>query len=152
MPTKIRTPGLRRGAPKGATNGMPPFEPTPKQREMVALWSAYGTPQQKMADKLHISLDTLVRHFRAEIDHGIETANAELGGVLYNEAKKGNVRALEQWFDRRGGAQWKRRVNQEHTGADGGPIQYQELSDEEIDAKLNALRTGTIGDEQATTH
>lgn len=153
MPTKTRTPGLKRGAKTGE-QGQKAFVPTEKQREWVQLQSAYGTPQQRMADKIPggpISLDTLVRHFRAEIDEGIKTANAELGGVLYREAKKGNVRAIEQWFDRRGGPDWKRKVAQEHSGPDGGPIRYSDLSDEELDAKLKLLSEGKDVDGADTT-
>lgn len=153
MPRKTINPGTdRRGAAKGSQNGQVPFVPTEKQREFVELQSAYGTPQEKIASNAifrtakfpdGISMITLTRHFRKEIDEGIEAANATLGGVLFLEAKKGNVRALEQWFDRRGGAKWKRKVAQEHSGPDGGPIRYSDLTDEEIDAKLQALTTGS---------
>ena len=148
MPKKtINADVDRRGSRKGQDKQVE-FVPTDEQREFVTLQAGFGTPQEKIAaNKVFrtkdfpdgISLSTLTRHFRLELDEGVELANAELGGVLFAEAKKGNVRALEQWFDRRGGPKWKRRVNQEHTGADGGPIKYQDLSDEEIDAKLKAL-------------
>lgn len=153
MPRKTINPGTdRRGAVKGAQNGQVPFVPTQKQREFVELQSAYGTPQEKMAAHkiFHsrefpdgISMITLTRHFRKEIDSGIEVANAQLGGVLFLEAQKGNVRALEQWFDRRGGAAWKRKVAQEHSGPDGGPIRYSDLTDEELNAKLKAMTEGS---------
>jgi hypothetical protein len=124
------------------------IEFTDKQREEVALLAAYGTPYEKICKhKIFrtrerpdgISEDTLVKYFRPQLDKGLEYANAELGGVLFLEAKKGNVRAIEQWFDRRGGQQWKRKVAQEHSGPDGGPIRYTDLTEEELDAKLEAL-------------
>jgi hypothetical protein len=125
------------------------FIPTQKNREQVSLWAAYGKSQEWMANKLKISEDTLLNHFRKEIDEGIEYANSELGGVLYMEAKKGNIRALEQWFDRRGGHKWKRITGQEHSGPEGGPIRYTEMTDEELDARLKQL-TSEDGSEDET--
>lgn len=133
----------RRGARKGRS-GQEPFVATQKERENVSLWSAYGHTYEWMCARIKrngrpISEDTLVRHFRTEIDEGVKYANAELGGVLYAQAKSGNVRALEQWFDRKGGADWKRRTEQARTGADGGPIRYSDVSDEELDRRLREL-------------
>lgn len=149
MPRKtINTDIDRRGAAKGSQNGQEAFVPTEKQRDKVIELAATGTPQERIgAHKFFrnrkyphgISLSTLTRHFREELDKGAIYANAKVGGVLFNQALDGNVRAIEQWFDRRGGQEWKRRVTQEHSGPDGGPIRYSDLSDEELDAKLKAL-------------
>lgn len=117
--------------------------PTEKQRELVAIWAAWGKSKEWMCNKLKISEPTLNNHYKKELEEGLEYANAELGGVLFNEARKGNVRALEQWFDRRGGEKWKRKTAQEHSGPGGGPIRYTDLSDEELDAKLKALTNGS---------
>jgi len=145
----------RRGAPKGSQEGVSKFIPTENQREYVALHAAYGTPYVKICSGKPfrsrqrpdgISEDTLVRHFRAELDEGLEIANAQLGSALFNQAKSGNVRAIDSWFDRRGGNKWKRVVGKELGGPDGGPIRYSDMSDEEIDARLEQLEKKKDGD------
>lgn len=143
----------RRGSRKGRS-GQEPFVPTEKERESVRLWAAYGHTYEWMCKRIkrngkEISEDTLVRHFRKDIDEGVKFANAQLGGVLFAQAKGGNVRALEQWFDRKGGPEWKRKVAQEHSGPDGGPIRYQEMTDEDINRRLKELEERDHGGDSA---
>lgn len=143
----------RRGARKGRS-GQEPFVATQKERESVSLWAAYGRTYDWMCSRIKrngqaISEDTLVRHFRKEIDEGVKYANAEIGSVLFDQAKGGNVRAIEQWFDRKGGPEWKRKVAQEHSGPDGGPIRYSDATDEELDRRLKELEAKGNGSTSA---
>lgn len=140
-------PDRRKTAARLPSGRIAKFEPTEKQREFVALESAYGKSMEWICNHLPgakgICEVTLRQYFRKELDEGVEYANAQLGGVLFAQAKAGNIRALEQWFDRKGGSAWKRKVAQEHSGPNGGPIQYTDLTDEEIEAKLKALTEGS---------
>ena len=95
-----------------------------------------------MAVRIGINVDTLRKHFRAELDEGTDFANSALGEVLYRKALTGDVKSMENWFDRRGGAKWRKRTASETSGPDGGPIQVaamarrdlSHLTTEEIEA------------------
>jgi hypothetical protein len=144
----------RKTTPRDSKGRIIPFVPTEKQREFVALEAAYGKSLEWICNHLpgakgQLCEQTLKTHFQKEIDEGVDYANAQLGGVLFAQARAGNVRALEQWFDRRGGTTWKRKVTQEHSGPDGGPIRYSDLSDEELEAKLNELRQASNGNDSS---
>ena len=76
-----------------------------------------------MADRIGVNVDTLRKHFRAELDEGTDFANAALGEVLYKKALMGDTKCIENWFDRRGGSEWRKRTASETSGPDGGPIQ-----------------------------
>jgi hypothetical protein len=136
--------GTRAGKGGGGRIGQPPFKATDKQRELVLSHAACGTPRHIIADEIGISEDTLTRHFRKELDDGLPRANARLGGVLFKAAEKGDMRALEQWFDRRGGAEWKKKTALEHSGPNGAPIEYRDLSDEELEARIAAKLNGNV--------
>jgi DNA invertase Pin-like site-specific DNA recombinase len=65
-----------RGTPPGAGTiapahggriGNPPFQPTEEQRQTVLTYAKVMS-QEMIADALDISVDTLVRHFRKELD------------------------------------------------------------------------------------
>lgn len=68
------------------TRGRPPFDPTEEQRLHVKLHTAYGTPQRAIAEILHITLPTLRRHFKRELDIGNHEANATVANSVYQQA------------------------------------------------------------------
>lgn len=109
------TPTKRKG-------GNPPFVATEHQRRLVMIGAAAGHTQITIAARLRISVDTLQRHLKAEFDEGRDFANSSVGEVLLKEALKGDVKAIEQWLDRRGGREWRRRTANEQSGPGGGPI------------------------------
>ena len=104
--------------------------------------SAAGHTQATMAGRIGINVDTLRKHFRAELDEGTDFANSALGEVLYRKALSGDIKAIENWYDRRGGSGWRKRTASETSGPDGGPIQVaatarrdmSHLSTEEVEA------------------
>ena len=122
--------------------GRPSFLATDGQRKMVMILCASGHTQATMAVRIGINADTLRKHFRAELDEGTDFANSALGEVLYRKALTGDVKSMENWFDRRGGAKWRKRTASETSGPDGGPIQIaatarrdmSHLSTEEVEA------------------
>ena len=103
--------------------GRPPFAVTGEQRKLVMILCAAGHTQATMAVRIGLNVDTLRKHFRAELDEGTDFANSALGEVLYRKALSGDIKAIENWYDRRGGAGWRKRTASETSGPDGGPIQ-----------------------------
>src|SRR5579883_3170244 len=121
----------RRGCPPGAGQftrengskfGNPEFVPTDEQRRATMLAAAAGHSQETIAARLNISLSTLKRHLLAEFNEGKGYANGCVGEVLLRAALAGDVKAIDSWFDRRGGPHWRRITGHEQTGKDGGPI------------------------------
>ena len=45
------------------------------------------------------------------------------------------------WLKNRRSAEWRDKTQQEHTGANGGPIKYEEIPTEQLLAKLKALQS-----------
>ena len=76
-----------------------------------------------IAVRVGVNVDTLRKHFRAELNEGTDFANSALGEVLYRKALSGDIKAIENWYDRRGGSGWRKRTASETSGPDGGPIQ-----------------------------
>lgn len=85
--------------------GRPPHEPTPEARERVRELTGLGATQPFIAARLNISEDTLQRHYRAELDQGVEDLNSQVAGSLFSNAKSGNVAAQIFWLKTR--ARWK---------------------------------------------
>jgi hypothetical protein len=74
--------------------------------------------------------------------------------TLVDVAEKGvsesaRVTAATALLDR---AYGRPRQSHEHTGADGGPIEYANLSDEELEARIVARITGKPDRNSLTTH
>lgn len=135
-----------RGAKARGKIGNPPFVATKEQREIVIMGSACGRTHAMIAELLGISDDTLTRHFRKELDEGLEVVNARLGNKLYEGALSGDAKKLEMWFDRRGGPNWRKKTGVEHSGPNGAPIEYHDLSDEELDARIaTAMASHAVG-------
>jgi hypothetical protein len=112
---------------KGKPSGRQPFVPTPEQRKLVELYTAFGTPQAQI--RLHIlnekgrpiSAQLLNRTFRLEIRRGLSSATAKMAGKLFSMGMGGNVVACIFWLKTRGG--WKENLGRiEQTGPDGAPL------------------------------
>lgn len=116
----------KRGTPKGAGTvrasggkiGNPPFEATAEQRKLVESHAAVGTPHEIIAELLDISADTLVRHFRKELDQGLARMNSRIGGLVAKAALGGCKTRQIFWMKTRAG--WATR--HELSGPGGGPI------------------------------
>jgi DNA-binding CsgD family transcriptional regulator len=102
--------------------GNPRFQPTDEQRRLTMILAAAGHTQAVIAARLGISTDTIQRHLAAEFAEGRGFANASIGEVLFKEAMKGDVKAIAEWFDRRGGDEWRKLTRSELSGPGGTPI------------------------------
>lgn len=153
-----------------------PFEPTDEQRRQVEAFAGYGLPQEEMCGLIvnpttgrPITLKTLLKHFRAELDTGMARANARVAESLFRQATgapaqydaEGRQVRAEQppvvaasifWLKARAG--WKERDVHELTGADGGPIEIDDARAKLADrisrlAGARAAREGAPEPEQA---
>jgi hypothetical protein len=123
------------GRPKGSH-----WQPTKEERLLIELAVAAGYTQGQIATQLGKSVDSLQRHCRSELDSGAFRANVKVSGALFTKAMKGDTTAMIWWEKTRRGLKDLSRT--EHTGKDGGPIEYASLSEEEIDARIAAIVAG----------
>lgn len=96
----------------------PPHEPTPEMRQLVQLHATIGTKSENIARIIGIDAKTLRKHYRDELDLGMDKANATIGGALFNKAKSGDTAAQIFWMKTR--ARWAER--HELSGPDGAAI------------------------------
>lgn len=94
--------------------------PTEENKRLVKTLSAVGIRHEDIATKIDISSDTLVKHYKRELDDGRVDANAAIGRSLYEQAKTGNTTAMIFWLKTRAG--WKETERHEIAGADGGEL------------------------------
>ena len=118
--------------------GRPPHEPTPALRRLVEHHAATGTLHRQIAELLQLSLNTLKKHYREELDLGLARANAVVSGTLFAEAKRGNITACIFWMKTRGG--WRETAKVEHAGVPGEPIEIRPALAELTAAERDALR------------
>jgi hypothetical protein len=117
--------------------GRPAWVATPKDRETVKAMVAYGIKQIEIAAVVGISVPTLEKNFRAEIDTGAAQANATVAASMFRMATVGHpvhVRfaAAAFWLKCRAG--WKETSTLEIIK----PVS--EMSAEEIAARLQIER------------
>jgi hypothetical protein len=151
--------GDARGTPRGAGTvapahggliGNPRFVPTDEQRLKVrTLAKTFPTHSQHLiAVLLGISDDTLTRHFKDDLELGRAEMLAAIGSQMIQRAidaetidgkgqkvAKGDLDAQKFILARLGG--WTTKV--EMTGKGGGPIEYSNMTEEEIDRRIAEL-------------
>ncbi|MHC2251022.1 hypothetical protein ACVILK_000714 [Bradyrhizobium embrapense] len=76
--------------------GRPAFKPTKAQRTKVEEWIACGMSQDECARVLGISTPTLAKSFPDEIATGVAKKRAEVVGLLFKQAKKGNATCIKK--------------------------------------------------------
>ena len=97
---------MRGGEREGS--GRKPHDPTKASRDTVRLHAAIGTPQEDVARLLKIDVKTLHKYYRDELDLGLASANAQVGGALYNKAIGGDTTAMIFWLKCRAGFREKK--------------------------------------------
>jgi hypothetical protein len=102
------------------TKGTSRFKATDEQRKLVEQMAAFGVSQEQIAGVLGVSVDTIQRHFRKEIDTAATRANTRVAGALYKNAMEGNVSAQIFWMKTRG--KWREVHDVEVSGKDGSGI------------------------------
>ena len=113
----------KRAAVAAAANGHPiTLVPTDEERRAVRVMVGAGLGQEDIARLLNISVDSLARHFRADLDAGNAAVLREVAGELFRKAMSdhpGAVTAAIFWLKARGG--WRDSTNVDLTSA-GQPI------------------------------
>jgi hypothetical protein len=84
-------------------------KPTDAMRKTVRDHAIVGTPQENICAILGISVPTLHKHYRQELDTARDTANAAIGGALYTKAMGGDTAAMIFWMKTR--ARWRETVD-----------------------------------------
>jgi hypothetical protein len=97
----------------------PEFEPTEEARSQVRQLSGRGVPHKDIAHLVGISIPTLHKHFRDDLDIGMAEANATVSGRLFAMTET-NVAAAIFWSKARLG--WSEKHQVEVSGPDGGPV------------------------------
>ena len=92
-------------------------KPTDDSKKLVRSLSAVGIRYVDIAHKLDITDDTLVKHYKKDLEDGRIDANASIGQTLFQQAKDGNTSAAIFWLKTRAG--WKETQTHEIMGADG---------------------------------
>jgi hypothetical protein len=83
------------------------FEPTVRQRELVAMMVANHVPHTIIALSLGIGDRTFDRHFVNEVKYGRSHMVARVGVGVLRKALKGNMNAARYWLMTHGGPEWK---------------------------------------------
>jgi hypothetical protein len=106
------------------------LKPTPEQRALVESASAFGVIHADIAAKLKISLPTLYKHFREELDEGKFKVDMLAGKTIAEMMKVRDDRvrldAAKYYSARRMG--WKETSVNENVGKEGGQIETKDVS------------------------
>jgi hypothetical protein len=105
--------------------------PDKKSRDQVRTLAGMGTRHEDIARVMGVSGNTLVKHYRDELDCGGIEANAKVAESLFKKATgsgQGSVTAAIFWLKCR--ARWKEVSVHEHVGAEGGAIEVADARNE----------------------
>lgn len=135
------------------TNNKNIHTPTPLSRHQVSMMASFGIQQTAMARILRINVETLTKHYEEELELGQDKANILVAGELFKLAMNGKgivkLGAIKHWLNARGKNQFVEVTRNEHTGAEGTPIQSETvgLTDEERVVRLLQLlaTSGQVG-------
>jgi hypothetical protein len=146
QPTDDEKPSVKKagqvgGAREGA--GRPAFVPTDAERKQVEALSGYGLTVEMIRHLVRgrIALETLLTHFRAELDAGKAKANAQVGKRLFQKVMAGDTTAMIWWTKTQ--MRWSETQKVEITGANGGPVQTLDFSKLSTDLLLELSKAIT---------
>lgn len=87
------------------------FEPTEETRKLVEQMAAVGITRDQICSVVELSLKTLLKYFRKELETSATKANAKMGGALYANGIRGNVTAQIFWMKTRAG--WREKDHED---------------------------------------
>ena len=91
LPAKTKEAGRPKGSQPFSKRGVgQKHEPNDVQRNTVMMHTLLGTPKQQIAKLIGISLPTLKKQYKEELEMGQSKANATVSGTLYNKAVNSN--------------------------------------------------------------
>lgn len=102
--------------------GKPEHVPTQDSQKLVSALVGFGVTQDEIAAYVEIDPKTLRKHYARELATGKTRANAAVARRLFSAAvEEGSVAAMIFWLKVQAG--WSEKVQHEHSGTDGGPIE-----------------------------
>jgi hypothetical protein len=131
-----RSPNRDKFAPKDGTPIGTEHVPTAKMRHQAEALAKVGVPHHNIANMLHICTQTLLKHYREELDSGASVGLYAVCKSLLAQCKKGNVKAQIFYLQCRAGWRITQVVQQQQLGADGEPVAPLEAKD-----PLDAMRS-----------
>ena len=100
------------------------FAPTDRDRRVVEQMVRCGIAQSDIARAIGVSLPTLHKYFRDDLDNGMAHANAKVANALFATAcGKGRGAVVAQIFWLKARAGWKEKQLLEHANTEGQPFQ-----------------------------
>lgn len=97
-----------------AIRGRPEYVPTEELRALVTARRESGKTLADVAGELCISIGTLLKYYREELDAAEPHITDRVRGFLFKNCEEGNVQAQIFWLKTRGG--WKDTMHIEHSG------------------------------------
>lgn len=83
-----------------------PHEPTVATKAEVSALTSFGNTQEQIAEHLKISVETLVKYYKDELDNSVVRANAKVAAKLFRKATEGeDLSAMIFWLKTR--AKWR---------------------------------------------
>jgi hypothetical protein len=125
MATPAKPKAKRVGTPRVVprNGGRKPWKPNDDQRAMIRYLASQGAEQEFIARVVGTSVDTLVKHCRADLNSGVEQVHLEVGAALIKQIQAGNIAAII-WYEKT-----RRRMKDvsalEIGGVDGKPIEVE---------------------------
>ena len=125
------------------TMGRPRWVPTREQRLLVEIYAAVGIQRGIIAEMMEVSVNTLTRACRKELDHGLQKANAKVAAKLFQKAMSGDSACMMFWMKTRAGWRETDRLGRLGFAEDGARAEpqfdFSLLTDEEL-AQLEGIR------------
>jgi len=112
--------------------GSPGFDPGFDQAKQVEQMTALGLSVQDIAATLRIEIKLLEKYYKYEIETAAGRINQAVAKIALQTALGGNTDMVKFWLKTRAG--WKETKEVQMTGANGGPIQFQEVKAKFLEA------------------
>jgi len=120
-PIKLCPPPRRKGGRKA-------WIPRARDRHHIKVMKAAGFSDEACARAMGVSETVLKKRCAKELANGAQEVNAKVANKLFGKCMKGDTVSLLFWSKTRLG--WRETNRTEHTGADGGPIVYEQIEAE----------------------
>jgi hypothetical protein len=87
--------------------GQPAHIPTDKSRQLVQVLKANGNTLKVISMVIGISDETLMKHYRKELDSGFAQVKSMMGAAVVKSGLAGNIGAQRYWLACFGGPEWR---------------------------------------------
>ena len=120
------------------------FVPTEDQRETVVGLKSIGATSERIASILKISVDTLDKHFKQELESGLQTVLGQIASNLFRQALDGDTTAAIFILKTR--AKWSEKIEIDRLDQPGTLVIHtsgrspDDYTDEELVAIIEAGR------------